>query len=50
VEIWKELQISYTDFIRTTADDHAEFVQKMLNKVYDQSEAENDELKKDIFL
>ncbi|MBQ5945263.1 class I tRNA ligase family protein [bacterium] len=48
--MWKELQISYTDFIRTTSEDHKEFVQKMLNKVHDQSEAEPDESKKDIYV
>ncbi|MBO7504972.1 hypothetical protein J6T66_02195 [bacterium] len=32
------MKISYTDFIRTTSEDHKEFVQKMLNIVYNQSE------------
>ena len=50
IEIWNELQISYTDFIRTTSDDHHEFVQKMLNKVYEQSKSEQDPSKKTIFL
>jgi len=50
VKIRKDLQISYTDFIRTTAQDHKEFVQKMLEKVYEQSKSETDESKKDIFL
>ena len=50
VEIWKELQISYTDFIRTTSEDHKEFVQKMLNIVHDQSESVSDESKKDIYV
>lgn len=50
VEIWEELKISYTDFIRTTSDDHHDFVQKMLNTVHEQSENENDESKKNIFL
>ncbi len=50
VEIWKELQISYTDFIRTTSEDHKEFVQKMLNIVHDQSESVSDESEKDIYV
>ena len=50
VEIWKELNISYTDFIRTTSEDHKEFVQKMLNKVHDQSDSEPNESNKDIIL
>ncbi len=50
IEIWEELKISYTDFIRTTSDDHKEFVQKMLNIVHEQSEAEPDEAKKDIYV
>jgi methionyl-tRNA synthetase len=44
------LQISYTDFIRTTSEEHKIFVQKMLQKVYDQSQNEPDEAKKDIIL
>jgi hypothetical protein len=35
VNIWKELQISYTDFIRTTEADHHAFVQKVLKGIYD---------------
>lgn len=32
--IWKELQISYTDFVRTTDADHHHFVQSVLQKIY----------------
>ncbi|MBR7036602.1 class I tRNA ligase family protein [bacterium] len=48
--MWKELQISYTDFIRTTSEDHKEFVQKMLNIVHNQSESVSDEAQKDIYV
>jgi methionyl-tRNA synthetase len=34
VKIWKELDISYTDFIRTTDKDHHAFVQSVLEKIY----------------
>ncbi len=34
-ELRKSLRISYTDFIRTTSTKHKEFVQKVLQKVYD---------------
>ncbi len=34
-EVWNELMISYTDFIRTTQDDHKQLVQSMLQKSYD---------------
>ena len=33
--IWDALRVSYTDFIRTTSSKHKEFVQKVLQKVYD---------------
>lgn len=49
-EIWKELKISYTDFIRTTDLDHRDFVQKMLKTVYIQSDSEQNDEKKNIFL
>jgi methionyl-tRNA synthetase len=36
---WKEvrdhLQISYTDFVRTTQDNHKKLVQEMLQKSFD---------------
>lgn len=34
-EIWQHLQISYTDFIRTTQNMHKSLVQEMLQKSYD---------------
>lgn len=34
-EIWKELDITYTDFIRTTEADHHAFVQAQLQKIYE---------------
>ena len=34
-EIWQHLQISYTDFIRTTQERHKKLVQEMLQKSYD---------------
>jgi methionyl-tRNA synthetase len=34
-DVWKHLQISYTDFIRTTQEDHKTLVQEMLQKSYD---------------
>lgn len=34
-DVWKHLQISYTDFIRTTQDNHKTLVQEMLQKSYD---------------
>ncbi len=33
--IWDWLRVSYTDFIRTTSDKHKNFVQEVLQKVYD---------------
>jgi methionyl-tRNA synthetase len=33
--IWDALRVSYTDFIRTTSPKHKEFVQQVLQKVYD---------------
>lgn len=35
VEMWKALNIEYTDFIRTTESRHKEAVKKILKKVYD---------------
>lgn len=37
-ELWSQLQISYTDFIRTTNSDHKTFVQSVLQKTYDQGD------------
>jgi len=33
--VWQHLQISYTDFIRTTQKNHKALVQEMLQKSYD---------------
>jgi len=33
--VWDGLNISYTDFIRTTQPNHHEFVRKVLQKTYD---------------
>ena len=33
--VWQHLQISYTDFIRTTQENHKILVQEMLQKSYD---------------
>jgi methionyl-tRNA synthetase len=35
VKTWEALQISYTDFIRTTEPDHHAFVQKVLKSIYE---------------
>lgn len=37
-EIWKELDISYDKFIRTTDDYHVEAVQKIFKKLYDKGD------------
>lgn len=34
-QVWTDLQISYTDFIRTTQPNHKKLVQKMLQKSFD---------------
>jgi methionyl-tRNA synthetase len=34
-KVWEELQISYTDFIRTTEADHHVFVQEVLKQIYE---------------
>lgn len=34
-ETWDSLNISYTDFIRTTSEKHKTFVQQVLQKTYD---------------
>ena len=34
-QVWTDLQISYTDFIRTTQPNHRALVQKMLQKSFD---------------
>jgi methionyl-tRNA synthetase len=35
VEAWKDIDIKYDDFIRTTSDKHVKVVQSILQKVYD---------------
>lgn len=40
LQIWKDLDISYTDFIRTTEHRHHEFVQKTLNIIYDKQDGD----------
>jgi methionyl-tRNA synthetase len=40
-KIWQELQISYTDFIRTTEADHHAFVQKVLTSIYAKGEQDD---------
>jgi len=40
-EIRQALDISYTDFIRTTQEDHKLFVQSILNKVHQQDQQKN---------
>lgn len=42
-EIWKEMQIEYDFFIRTTMDFHKSCVQQALQKLYDQGEIYSDE-------
>lgn len=37
-ELWKLLDISYDDFIRTTDERHVEVVQKIFKKLYDQGD------------
>ena len=34
-EMWDNLKISYTDFVRTTSEKHRNFVQEVLQKTYD---------------
>ena len=42
VNIWKELQISNTDFIRTTDADHHAFVQAVLAKIHEKNVKEKE--------
>jgi len=44
-DTWEELEISYTDFIRTTQIDHKKFVQSVLQKVYDQDKNKEEDCK-----
>jgi methionyl-tRNA synthetase len=49
-KIWEELQISYTDFIRTTDKDHHAFVQKVLQQIYEKGNATHHNEQEDIYL
>ncbi|MFA5747512.1 MAG: methionine--tRNA ligase [Candidatus Absconditabacterales bacterium] len=44
-QVWSDLQISYTDFIRTTQTDHKILVQKMLQKSFDKGDIYEGEYK-----
>lgn len=44
-DLWKSLDISYDYFIRTTDDNHAEAVQKIFKKLYDQGDIYKGEYK-----
>ena len=35
-DLWKKLDISYDDFIRTTEDRHKEIVEKIFKQLFDQ--------------
>jgi methionyl-tRNA synthetase len=45
LKAWETLQISYTDFIRTTEPDHHTFVQKVLQDIYDKDTTETNNTK-----
>jgi methionyl-tRNA synthetase len=49
-KIWEELQISYTDFIRTTDKDHYVFVQNVLQQTYEKGNATQHNEQSDIYL
>lgn len=49
-EIWKELQISYTDFIRTTDKDHHAFVTSVLENIYNKGNWDISDASNDIYL
>jgi len=44
-QVWNDLDISYTDFIRTTQEDHKTLVQSMLLKSFDQGDIYEGEYK-----
>ncbi len=44
-DLWKTLNISYDNFIRTTDEDHIECVQKIFKKLYDQGDIYKGEYK-----
>jgi methionyl-tRNA synthetase len=50
VKVWQELQISYTDFIRTTDADHHAFVQKVLQQIYEKGDGNIENSENDIYL
>ena len=41
--LWKKLDISYDDFIRTTEERHKELLRKFLNKLLEQGDIYLDE-------
>lgn len=43
IDLWKLMDISYDDFIRTTDDRHVKVVQKIFKKLYDQGDIYKDE-------
>lgn len=43
IELWKKLEISQDDFIRTTEERHISLVQKVLQQVYDNGDIYTDE-------
>ena len=42
LQLWKDLEISYTDFIRTTQEDHKQFVQEVIKKIAAKKEGNPD--------
>ncbi|MCF7835332.1 methionine--tRNA ligase [Candidatus Gracilibacteria bacterium] len=44
-QVWTDLQITYTDFIRTTQSNHKSLVQKMLQKSFDKGDIYEGEYK-----
>lgn len=43
MELWKKLEIEYTDFVRTTENRHKKVVQDVLQKIYDKGDIYQDE-------
>ena len=43
IELWKKLNINYSDFIRTTDKRHTKIVQNILNQVYENGDIYQDE-------
>ena len=48
-QMWTDLQVTFTDFIRTTDTDHKAFVQKVLQAIYDK-DINKPEADRDIYL